>query len=383
MAEKAKKSVKPAEKKMVQNLLLKHPEVVNNARHLFRNENGRTIVEDRVPRGDADRKTVGQPFCNGDLTDTDLRDLAKYATEIIDEGILRYDEKIAHEDALHRAIDQKDGGKYAGKVNSVTYGLLLGHVGSSNKSSTEKKANDESLEIQSSKEPEEVPMSSSKEIKALEAKLASLKNKAEMEKVAEFIASQTPEQREILKEMIKEAADQNDPKRWQKTKDSIGIKAKNASEDEDEEEEKKHDEEEKDHEEKETKAEKEKEEEALEEKKEEEKEEEKKDEEEEQKDKDATSIVQELDSIAGELEQSGDYDLFKVAYQLDQVADVLEGKKTAAALESDPDEKYMRDAFNSTIRQKEKDEKYMDSFATDKTQEVSKAYSKRPYGIVK
>ena len=131
-----------------------------------------------------------------------------------------------------------------------------------------------------------------------------------------------------------------------------------------------HDEDEPGHEEKETPAEKKTEEKAVDKAKEEE--------------KDASSpIVDELDKIAEELEQSGDYELFKVAYQLDQVSDVLQGKKTAAALESEPDEKYMKDAFKSTIRQKDKDEGYMESFATDKTQEVSKAYSKRPYGIVK
>lgn len=381
MADKNKKVVKPSEKKMVQNLLMNHPEVTNNARHLFRNENGRTIVEDRVPRGDQDRRTVGQPFCQGDLTDADLRDLAKYATEILDEGIMRYDERTAKEDALHRAIDQKDGGKYAGKVGAVTYNLILSHVGKGAKAPVEKKANVESLEIESSKEPEEAQMS----------------NLGEMAKVAEFIANQTPEQRIILKAMIKEAADQNDPKRWQKTMDSIGVKApksKNASEDEDKDEDekkaKKHDENEKDHEEKETEEEKKLEEKVVEEEKEEE-EEDKKEEKEEEKekkeekedeDKDA-SIVESLDSIASELEQSGDYDLFKVAYQIDQVTDVLEGRKTAATLESDPDEKYMREAFQSTIRQKEKDEKYMDSFSTDKTQEVNKCVTKRPYGIVK
>jgi hypothetical protein len=424
-SEKTKKSVKPAEKKMVQNILLKHPEVINNARHLFRNENGRTIVEDRVPRGDPDRKTVGQPFCQGDLTDTDLRDLAKYATEIIDEGILRYDEKTAHEDALHRAIDQKDGGKYAGKVGAVTYNLLLGHVGKGKKSSTEKKAS-ESLDVKGKEsiDPATLQSEIKKEEKRLadkseaiktqekllggkkitslesskEAEEAPMSNLGELAKVAQFIASQNPEQRLILKAMIKEAADQNDPKRWQKTMDSIGItatKSKNASEEDENpgeddaikaEEAKKHDEDEKDHEKKEKAEEKKIEEKAVEEAKDEKaekKEKADKKEEEEAKDKDATSIVNQLDSIAGELEQSGDFDLFKVAYQLDQVADVLEGKKNATALESEPDEKYMKDAFNSTIRQKDKDEKYMESFATDKTQEVITAYTKRPYGIVK
>lgn len=201
----------------------------------------------------------------------------------------------------------------------------------------------------------------------------------DLAKVAQFIAEQSPEQMVILKAMVKEAADQNDPKRWQKTLDSIGVKApksKSASEEDEtpgqDEAMKAHDEKEKNHEKKETEEEKKIEEKAV----AEEKKEEKKD------DKDA-SVLGELDNIAGDLEASGDYELFKIAYQLDQVADVLEGKKVATALESDPDEKYMREAFNATIHQKEKDEKYMESFATDKTQEVSKAYSKRPYGIVK
>ena len=33
-------------------LILKHPEVINSARDLFNNENGKTIVEEKVPRGD-------------------------------------------------------------------------------------------------------------------------------------------------------------------------------------------------------------------------------------------------------------------------------------------------------------------------------------------
>jgi len=384
MAKEEKKKTKPAEKKMVLNILTKHPEVYNNARHLFRNENGRTIVEDRVPRGDPERGTVGNPHSQGDLTEADLRDLAKYATEIIDEGIHRYDEKVASEDALHRAINEKDGGKYAGKISAPTYALILSNMGKK-KAETKKEASEDNSDTQ-------ITIDSS-----IDTKEEQMANLGELAKVAQIIANQTPEERFILRTMIKEAADQNDPKRWQKTLDAIGIKApksKNASE-EDEAEgeddaikaeaEKKHDEDEKDHEEKETKAEKKKEEEALAEDKkdEEDKEEDKKDKEDKEEDKDASSIISELDSIAGELEASGDFELFKMAYQLDQVADVLEGKKTATALESEPDEKYMKDAFNSKIRQKDSDEKYMESFATDKTQEVSKAYSKRPYGIVK
>jgi hypothetical protein len=394
MAKEEKKKTKPSEKKMVQNVLLKHPEVLNNARHLFRNENGTTIVEDRVPRGDPDRKTIGQPFCQADLTDADLRDLAKYASEIIDEGILRYDEKTAYEDALHRAIDQKDGGKYAGKVGAVTYGLILSSMSKKKASPVEKEAAENSQLQGEIKKELDVIDKKKKSIKDQETllgqKIHSIDSSKKIEedhmaslgdlaKVAQFIAEQSPEQMVILKAMVKEAADQNDPKRWQKTLDSIGVKApksKSASEEDEtpgqDEAMKAHDEKEKNHEKKETEEEKKIEEKAV----AEEKKEEKKD------DKDA-SVLGELDNIAGDLEASGDYELFKIAYQLDQVADVLEGKKVATALESDPDEKYMREAFNATIHQKEKDEKYMESFATDKTQEVSKAYSKRPYGIVK
>jgi hypothetical protein len=373
MAKKEKKTVKPSQNKMVQNILLKHPDVLNNARHLFRNENGRTIVEDRVPRGDPDRKGVGQPFCQADLTDPDLRNLAKYASDIVDEHLLKYDEKTAFEDALHRAINEMDGGKYAGKVNASTFGLILSNVGKGKAKQEKKASNYSDYPEHLSNEVKEDPMSRSEEIKTLEQKLASLKNDETMQKVAEFLVNQTPEQREQLKAMIKAAADQNDPKRWQKTMDAIGMKGKKAAEE-------KPAEGEPGHEEAETPAEEAKEkkdnpaEEAAEEKA-------KKDKAPEEKD--AAAVIEELGNIAGELEATGDYDLFKVAYQIDQVADVLEGKKSAATLESDTDEKFMKDAFQSTIRQKESDEKFMGSFATDKTEEVSKAYANKPYGVVK
>ena len=371
MAKKEKKTVKPSQNKMVQNILLKHPEVMDNARHLFRNENGRTIVEDRVPRGDPDRKGLGEPHCQGDLTDPDLRNLAKYASDIVDEHLLKYDEKTAYEDALHRAINEMEGGKYAGKISAPTFGLILSNVGKG-KSKQEKKASNYSDYPENISKEES--MSRSEEIKTLEAKLAGLKNEESMQKIAETLVSYTPEQKEQLRTMIKEAAaNQNDPKRWQKTTDAIGMKGKKAAED-------KPAEGEPGHEEAETPAEeaKEKKDNPTEEAKEEK---EKKDE--KPVEKDAAAVIDELGSIAGELEATGDFDLFKVAYQIDQVADVLEGKKSAATLESDTDEKFMRDAFQSTVRQKESDEKFMSSFGTDKTEEVKKAYANKPYGVVK
>jgi hypothetical protein len=395
MAEKEKKTVKPSVKKMVNNILMQHPEVLNNARHLFRNENGRTIVEDRVPRGDVKREDVGQPFCQADLTEADLRDLGKYASDMVDDNLMRYDERTAYEDALHRAIHDKDGGKYSGKVNANTFSLILSTINKPKKS-TAKKSYDSSDKSQSSNIPvKEGTMSRAEEIKALETKLANLQKQDTLEKVADILVDLSAAEREQFKATMKAAAEdkkkrggnQNDPKTWQTTMDSIGVSGKKASDESEKEHKdtpaeakkeekaveeatgKKHDESEKGHEEKETAKEK-------------KIEEEKVHKDEKKEDKDAT-VIEELDKIAGELESSKDFELFKIAYQLDTVADVLEGKKVATALESEPDEKYMREAFNWTIHQKDADEKYMNSFSTDKTQEIEKAYSQKPYGVVK
>jgi hypothetical protein len=113
--------------------------------------------------------------------------------------------------------------------------------------------------------------------------------------------------------------------------------------------------------------------------KKEEKKEEKKDE------KDASesvkSIVASLDEIAGALEAQKDFDLFKIAYQIDQVSDVLLGKKEAATLESDTDEKYMREFFKAGLREGDSDEKsFMGEFNTDTTTELN---SKYPNGLGK
>jgi len=85
------------------------------------------------------------------------------------------------------------------------------------------------------------------------------------------------------------------------------------------------------------------------------------------------TIVSQIDEIAGMLEQQGDSELMKVAYQLDVVSDVLEGKKTAAALESEPDEAYMKKYFKAGLREGEADEKsYMKEFNTDLSEETSR-----------
>ncbi len=348
----ADKKDKPSAKSLAKGMLLNHPEVLNSARHLFRNQNGQTIVEDRVPRGDPKREDVGQPFNVYDLNETDLRELAKYATDIVDEGILRYDERTAYEDALHRAINEKDNGKYAGKVNSNTYAVILSNINKNPKLVSSKKAYDISDNSQSFNTVKEDTMSRADEIKTLQAKLASLEKQDTMEKLAKLVACLNTQEREQFKTMLKAAAedkkkgkDQNDPKTWETTLDAIGIKnfkkAAEESKEEKKEEEKKveeatgkkHNEDEKDHEKKETEEEK-------------KIEGDKKDEKEEDKDA-STSVTQELDTIAGELQASGDFELFKLAFQLDSVSDVLEGKKTASVLQIEFDDKTLKEAFDN------------------------------------
>jgi DNA-directed RNA polymerase subunit RPC12/RpoP len=89
------------------------------------------------------------------------------------------------------------------------------------------------------------------------------------------------------------------------------------------------------------------------------------------------NIVESLDEIAGTLESQKDYELFKIAYQIDQVSDVLMGKKEAATLESDTDEKYMKEFFKAGMREGDSDEKsYMAAFNTDTTTELKDKYPK-------
>jgi hypothetical protein len=93
------------------------------------------------------------------------------------------------------------------------------------------------------------------------------------------------------------------------------------------------------------------------------------------------SIIASLDEIAGTLEAQKDFDLFKIAYEIDRVSDVLSGKKEAATLESDTDEKYMKEFFKAGMREGDSDEKaYMNAFNTDMSTELNNKY---PNGLGK
>jgi hypothetical protein len=134
------------------------------------------------------------------------------------------------------------------------------------------------------------------------------------------------------------------------------------------------------------------------EKKEEPKAEDKKEEKKEEKKEASTektamaTIVASLDEIAGTLEAQKDPELTKIAFQIDMVSDVLEGKKEAATLESDADEKFMKEFFHAGTREADKDEKYMGEFNTDTSTELrdkfqkgqlGKDASELPYKVVK
>lgn len=133
MAESKKDlKVKPGKKeddirKKAKSLILKHPEVMHNARNLFHNENGKTIIEEKVARGDEDINSI-MPRNQGDLHESDLQAIAKEAKGMIDEVLKGYDASVAAEDALTRAIASMSDGKYAGKLNASTYNLILDSI---------------------------------------------------------------------------------------------------------------------------------------------------------------------------------------------------------------------------------------------------------------
>lgn len=131
-------------------------------------------------------------------------------------------------------------------------------------------------------------------------------------------------------------------------------------------------------------------------KKEEDKGEKKEDKKEDKKDKKkeaAANIVASLDEIAGLLENQNEPELLKLAYEIDKVSDVIEGKKEASTLESDSDEPFMRKFFKAGDLESDSDEPYMKEFNTDTSAELQDrvakgqigkdASVKLPYQIVK
>lgn len=118
-------------------------------------------------------------------------------------------------------------------------------------------------------------------------------------------------------------------------------------------------------------------------KKEEDKKEDKKDKKEDKKDNKkeaAEKIAESLDEIAGLLEAQNDPELLKLAYEIDKVADAIEGKKEASTLESDSDESYMKQFFHAGARETDSDESYMKEFNTDTSTELKDKFQKKQLG---
>lgn len=94
----------------------------------------------------------------------------------------------------------------------------------------------------------------------------------------------------------------------------------------------------------------------------------------------AEEVVASLDEIADVLEKQGDPTLLKLAYELDKVSDVIEGKKEAATLEGDSDEPYMKEFFKAGLREGDSDESYMKEFNTDTSIELDDKTKKGQLG---
>lgn len=118
-----KKEDSPRQK--AKSLLNNHPEILFSARDLFHNENGKTVIEAMVPRGDLSTEDSIMPRTQYDLSDEDFKSLTAHAKKIVDPVMKEYDERVAMEDALTMAIATLDDGKYASKVNANTYSLLM------------------------------------------------------------------------------------------------------------------------------------------------------------------------------------------------------------------------------------------------------------------
>jgi hypothetical protein len=126
--------VKPGDKdkdsslEKAKGILRNHPEILFNARNLFHNKNGQTVVEAIVPRGDLSTEASIMPRTQYDLREDDFKAISKHASKIIDPVMKEYDGRVAMEDALTRAIATLGDGKYANKVNASTYNLLLDNM---------------------------------------------------------------------------------------------------------------------------------------------------------------------------------------------------------------------------------------------------------------
>jgi hypothetical protein len=83
--------------------------------------------------------------------------------------------------------------------------------------------------------------------------------------------------------------------------------------------------------------------------------------------KNAKKYADQLDMIATEIEKVSP----QIAFEIDRVSDVIEGRKEASTLKFDADEgRYMANRFNYEVRSREADEPYMDEYNKSNFEQV-------------
>ena len=83
--------------------------------------------------------------------------------------------------------------------------------------------------------------------------------------------------------------------------------------------------------------------------------------------KNAKQYTEKLDKLAQEIESINP----AIALQIDNISDVIEGRKEASTLKFDPDEAwYMQNRFNYQVRKRDADEQYMDDYNKNNFEQV-------------
>lgn len=273
-------------------LLVNHPEYLHNAKALFHNKNGETVIEDRVERGDKGPNRIMNQY---DIDSNDLEALVDDSLKNIDSTILDYDEDAAIEDALNRSIYSMEDGRYAGKINSSTFSMLAVEVknrlNKTPRARNNKEALDSNVDYSTIEDKKQEYKPESKE---------DTMDKEAMEKGISALSDAV--------NLLKTALNKSDAEK----KDADGTSTEDKQEN------------------KEVLA-------------------------------STSSIVEALEVIANDLEDTGDEELTKVAFQLDAICDSLEGKE-AHTIEGDADEPYMRKYFNGDVEEGDADEPYMPEY---------------------
>jgi hypothetical protein len=87
--------------------------------------------------------------------------------------------------------------------------------------------------------------------------------------------------------------------------------------------------------------------------------------------KNAQKYTEQLDTIASEVQATSP----ELAYHIDAISDVIDGRREASTLKFDADEaRYMAGRFNFKVQKREADEPYMDSYNKNDFSQVNKVF---------